>query len=305
MLHYISIRFLQSLVALWFVTILVFGLSRISGNPLYTLLPMEATDRDRARMAQVWGLDKPVVQQYWIFLSNTVRGRLGDSLKWRRPAVDLIKDRFPDTLQLAAFSIVIGTLMAVPIGLISAVKRGSAVDYFAKSLALLGQSMPPFWLGLVLMWLFAVKLDLVHSGGKGGLVSFILPGVTLSLFWMAAIVRLLRSSMLDALDSEYVRLARIKGIPEWKVICKHALRNASLVPLTYFGLIIGQLAIGSVSVETVFNWPGLGALSVEAVLVRDYPLVQAIVLFFSVLFIVVNLLVDILYAYLDPRIRYN
>lgn len=305
MLNYIVIRLLQTVVTLWVLTIIVFSLGRISGSPLDTLLALEATEEDRARIERLWGLDKPVIQQYFIFLANMSQGELGESLKWRQPAAGLIIDRFPNTLALAAFSIAIGTLIAVPIGIISAVKRGSIFDYVAKSVAILGQSAPPFWLGLMAMWVFAVQLDLVRTSGMSGFTSFIVPGMTLAFAWMAALIRLLRSSMLDALDAEYVRLARVKGLPEWKVIWKHALRNALIVPLTFFGLILGALLAGSVSIETVFAWPGLGPLAVEAAVTRDYPLIQAIVLFFGGLFITINLAIDILYAYLDPRIRYS
>ena len=305
MFHYIVTRLLQAIVTLWVLTLLVFSLGRISGSPLETLLPFEATQEHRARIEKLWGLDKPVTQQYFIFMGNIFKGELGESLRWQQPVAGLIMDRFPNTLALAAFSIAIGTLIAVPIGIISAVKRGSIFDYVAKSVALLGQSLPPFWLGLIVMWVFAVRLELVPSAGMGGITSFILPGMALAFAWVASIIRLLRSSMLDVLDSEYIRLARVKGLPEWKVVYKHALRNAGIVPLTYFGLILGSLLAGSVSIETVFAWPGLGPLAVEAAVLRDYPLMQGIVLFFGGLFLTINLLVDILYVYLNPRIRYT
>jgi len=303
-LRYIVTRLLQTIITLWILTLIVFSLTRISGNPVDTLLPLEASEEHRARISKLWGLDKPLIQQYYTFMSNISRGELGTSLKWQQPVAGLIWGRFPNTLALAAFSIAIGTLIAVPIGVLSAVRRGSVFDYVARTVALLGQSVPPFWLGLMVMWVFAVQLELVSPAGKEGFASFLLPGMALSLAWIASIIRILRSSMLDVLDSEYIRLARVKGLPEWKVISKHALRNAAIGPLTYFGLILGSLLAGSVSIETVFDWPGLGPLAVEAAMVRDYPLIQGVVLLFGALFLMINLLVDILYVYLDPRVRY-
>jgi peptide/nickel transport system permease protein len=183
--------------------------------------------------------------------------------------------------------------------------KDSPFDYAGKVLALLGQSLPPFWLGIVLMWIFAVELELVPTSGKGGVKHLILPAISIGLFNVAALMRLVRSSMLDVLDSEYVKLARIKGLAEWKVIWKHGLRNAAIAPLTYFGIILGGLLVGSITIETVFSWPGVGLLAVDAVRARDFQVVQAVVLFFAIIFILANLLVDITYAYLDPRIRYQ
>ena len=269
------------------------------------MLSFEATDEQREIIKAYWGLDRPLPEQYAVFMGNIFQGDLGDSFKWRQPVTDLVRDRFPNTILLAVLAIAVASVIAIPMGVLSAVKRDSIFDSIGKTIALVGQSAPPFWIGLVLMWIFAVQLDLVPTSGKSGVSSFILPTLALGLFWVAALMRLIRSAMLDVLDSEYVKLARIKGLAEWRVIWKHVLRNAAIAPLTYFGIILGSLLVGSVTVETVFAWPGLGYLVFEAVIIRDYPLVQAVVLIFSVLFIVVNLLVDILYAYLDPRIRYQ
>ena len=305
MQRYILIRFGQAFVALVAVSIIVFGLARITGSPLDALLPFETGPEARVMMERYWGLDKSLPEQYFRFIGNAVQGKFGESLKWRLPAADLIKARFVNTLQLGGFAVLVATLIAVPIGVLSAVKKDTPLDYLGKLIALVGQSAPPFWVGLVLMWVFAVQLGLVQTSGKGGITSFILPAVALGLYQVAALMRLVRSSMLDVMDSEYVKLARIKGLPEWKVIWKHVLRNAAIAPLTFFGIILGHLILGSVSVETVFQWPGLGFLAFEAVFTRDYVLVQAIVLIWSVIFILVNLVVDVLYAYLDPRIRYQ
>ena len=287
------------------MSIIVFALARITGNPLDTLLSFEATLEDRERVAAALGLDRPLYTQYFIFVGNVLRGEFGESFKWRLPASELVFGRFPASLALAGLAITIATLVAVPLGVITAVKRDSVLDYGGKALALVGQAAPPFWLGLVLIWVFGVELGVVPTSGRSGWSSYVLPAVSLGLFWVAALMRLIRSSMLDALDSEYVKLARVKGLPEYKVIWKHTLRNAAIAPITYFGIILGSLLVGSVSIETVFAWPGVGFLAFQAVLARDFPVIQTVVLLFSVVFIMTNLLIDILYAYLDPRIRYN
>lgn len=305
MQRFILIRFFQAILALWAVSLIVFGLARITGNPLDTLLSFEAGPEQRAAVEAYWGLDKSLPEQYFTFVGNAVTGDFGESFKWRQPAMDLVKARFANTMVLAALAVAVATAIAIPLGVMSAVNKDSPLDLIGKVIALLGQSAPPFWLGLVFMWIFAVKLDLVPTSGKAGISTYILPASALGLFWVAALMRLIRSAMLDVLDSEYVKLARIKGLSERKVIWKHVLRNASVAPLTYFGIILGSLLLGSVSIETVFAWPGLGFLAFQAVFARDYPLVQAIVMVFAVLFIMVNLVVDILYAYLDPRIRYQ
>ena len=305
MQRYIVVRLLQTIVALWAVSIIVFALARITGNPLDTLLSFEATLEDRERVAAALGLDRPLYTQYFIFVGNVLRGEFGESFKWRLPASELVFGRFPASLALAGLAITIATLVAVPLGVITAVKRDSVLDYGGKALALVGQAAPPFWLGLVLIWVFGVELGVVPTSGRSGWSSYVLPAVSLGLFWVAALMRLIRSSMLDALDSEYVKLARVKGLPEYKVIWKHTLRNAAIAPITYFGIILGSLLVGSVSIETVFAWPGVGFLAFQAVLARDFPVIQTVVLLFSVVFIMTNLLIDILYDYLDPRIRYN
>jgi peptide/nickel transport system permease protein len=213
--------------------------------------------------------------------------------------------RLPATLQLASFALAISIAIAVPIGVLSAVMKGSAWDSAAKIIALLGQSLPAFWLGIVLMWIFAVHLGWFPTSGRGGIQYMILPAITLGWFQVAAIMRLVRSSMLDVLDSEFVKLTRIKGLAEWKVVWKHCLRNAAIAPLTFFAIIAGVLMTGSVVTESVFSWPGTGLLVVDAVRARDFQVVQAVVIVFAGIFILTNLLVDILYAYLDPRIRYQ
>ncbi len=305
MQRYIIRRLGQSVLAMLVISIVIFSLVRVSGNVLDYMLPQEATQEMYDLVEEAWGLDKPVHVQYLVYMGNLLQGDLGESGSFRGKSVaELIASRFPSTLQLSGFALLISTLMAVPIGVIAAVKKDTPLDYIGKIVALVGQSAPAFAIGLILMWIFAVELGWLPAFGKGGIEHMILPGIALGWFQVAALMRLTRSSMLEVLDSEYVKLARIKGVPEWKVIWKHCFRNALIVPLTYMGLIGAVLITGAVVTETVFAWPGLGLLVIEAIITRDYLLVQGVVLFFTAGFILINLLVDIVYAYVDPRIRY-
>jgi len=306
MQRYIAIRVFQSIITLFAISLIVFALGRITGNPLDVLLPLEAQQDDYDRISKVWGLDKPLYQQYFTFLGNAASGNFGDSWKWPgRTAMELVLQRLPNTAILAGVALGVSTAIALPIGVLSAVKRDTWFDHIGKIIALFGQSLPPFWLGIILIWLFAIKIDLFPTSGNEGFRSIVLPGIAIGWFQVAALMRLIRSAMLDVLDSEYVKLARIKGVPEWKVIWKHSLRNAAIVPLTYFALILGALMVGSVSIETVFNWPGVGQLAVEAAKASDFQVLHAIVIVFCGIYVLANLVVDILYGYLDPRIRYQ
>ena len=307
MQRYIIFRIGQSILALLVLTVVVFTLARVSGDPLDVMLPREATPADAARVRAAWGLDRPIHVQYFTFLGNALKGDFGESLRIRgRTAISLVLERLPNTAALAGVAVIVAVVVAIPIGVLSAVKKDTPLDYIGKTIALFGQSLPAFWLGLMMMWIFAVQLGWFPVSGKEhGVLSFILPAVAIGWFQVAALMRLVRSSMLDVLDSEYVKLARIKGIPEWKVIWKHCLRNAAIAPFTYFALIIGSLMVGSVSIEFVFAWPGVGRLAVDATAARDFPVVQAVVITFCLVYIVANLLVDIAYAYVDPRIRYT
>ena len=304
--RYLAYRIVQSLVTLLVISVIVFGLSRLSGSPVDALLPDDAGPEEAAQLMRVWGLDRPLHVQYLSFVSNAVRGNLGDSLKWPgETAQGMVWQRLPATLQLGGFAILVSTLIAIPIGVLAAVHKGGLFDGFGKLVALLGQAMPPFWLGIGLIWIFAVVWNIFPTSGRGGLEHMVLPAVSMGWFQVAALMRLTRSAMLEVLDSEYVKLARLKGVAEWRVIWVHALRNAAITPLTYFGVIAGSIFTGSVVIETVFAWPGTGLLAIEAIRARDYPVVQAVVLTFAVVFILANLIVDTLYAYIDPRIRYK
>jgi len=300
------IRILHALLALWVTSLIVFSLARITGNPMDAMLPMEADAEEYARMEKHWGLDKPLYTQYYVFIKNAVRGDFGKSWKWQGyTAMGLVLERLPATLELGGAALAISVVLALPIGVLSAVMKDTPIDSVGKIVALLGQSLPSFWLGIVLMWIFAVTLGWLPTSGRGGLERLILPAVSLGWFQVAVVMRLVRSSMLDVLDSEFVKLTRIKGLAEWKVIWKHCLRNAAIVPLTYFAINAGVLITGAVVIESVFAWPGTGLLVVDAVRARDFQVVQAVVIVFSAVFLCANLIVDILYAYLDPRIRYQ
>ncbi|MDE2843884.1 MAG: ABC transporter permease, partial [Chloroflexota bacterium] len=266
----------------------------------------DATEQDFIIATEQWGLDKPLHIQYLVYVGNVLRGDFGTSIKWPgRSTRDLILARLPATLELSALALVVAGLLALPLGVMVAVKKDTGIDYAGKVVALLGQAAPSFWVGIVLIWIFAVTLEWLPASGRQGPTSLILPAFALGWFQVAAVMRLTRSSMLEVLDSEYVKLARIKGIPNWKVVWKHCLRNAAIAPLTYFGFILGGFLTGSVVIETVFAWPGVGLLAIDALRARDFQVVQSVVLFFGVIYIASNLLVDILYAYLDPRIRYT
>ena len=306
MQRYIIMRILQAILVLAVVSVIAFALGHAGGNPLDAILPDDADAQVRADLEEFWGINKPLHEQYFTYVWNAVRGDFGDSFKYPNFTVaELISDRFVATIQLAGAGILVAVVIGLPVGVLTATYRDTVFDWTGKVVALLGQSLPVFWLGIVLMWIFAVQLDWFPTSGKGGIKHLILPAVAIGWFQVAAMLRLVRSSMLDVLDSEYVKLARIKGLPERKIIWKHCLRNAAIAPLTYFAITLGSLMVGSVSIETVFQWPGLGFLLFNAARSSDYALLQGIMLTFTTIYIVANLLVDIAYAYLDPRIRYT
>jgi peptide/nickel transport system permease protein len=303
--RYIVGRLIQAVVSMFVVSMVVFALVRLSGDPIQIMAPPEATQKDIAAMRAHLGLDRAWPVQYWWFITRALHGDFGQSVRFRRPALDLILERYGATLELGGLAVLIVIVVALPVGVYSAVRRGSKLDYVARAFAALGQAVPPFWLGLLLVLVFGVLLHLLPTSGRGTPLHIILPGITLGWFAVAGLMRLTRSAMLDVLGSEYVKLARIKGLPERQVIWKHAFKNAALPVVTFAALLFVALLNGSIIIETVFGWPGLGLLVIEAVDSRDYPIVQAVVLFLSAMYIGVNLLVDVLYAYLNPKIRYS
>lgn len=305
MQRYIVGRLFQSVVSLFVVSMVVFALVRFSGDPIAIMAPPEATQQDIELIRAYLGLDQPWPVQYWRFATRALQGDFGQSIRFRRPAMDLIFERYGATLELGGLAVLIVIVVAIPVGVHAAVRRGTALDYVARGFAALGQAVPPFWLGLLLVLLFGVLLRLLPTSGRGTPLHILLPGITLGWFAVAGLMRLTRSSMLDVLGSEYVKLARIKGLPERQVIWKHAFKNAALPVVTFAALLFVALLNGSIIVETVFSWPGLGLLVIEAVDSRDYPIVQAVVMCLSAMYIGVNLIVDLLYAYLNPKIRYS
>ena len=307
MQRYIAGRLIQCLVTLLVISLLVFALARLTGNPLDVMLPIDASAEIQAEMSRELGLDQPVYVQYARFVQSLLHGDLGTSIRTRKPVSELIGLRLPNTLKLVSFSTGMALLIALPLGVIAATRKGGFWDVGARTVALFGQSVPTFWAGIVLISIFAVNLDVLPAGRKEGIESYVLPAVTLGLFgfMLAGVVRLLRGSMLDVLDSEYVKFARMKGLAESVVTWKHALKNALIPVVTFVGFYFGILMAGSVVVETVFAWPGIGRLAFEAVQWRDYPVIQGVVLLVSTIILAANLVVDILYAYIDPRIRYG
>ncbi len=317
MQRYILIRLLQGVFLVVVITTIVFILTRLSGDPIELMVPLETPDEVIQSIREYWGLDEPWHIQYWNFMSNAAQGDFGKSFKWpgEEDVMDLISSRLVASLQVTLTALLLASLVAMVLGVLTAVKRDTPWDYGGKFFALLGQSAPSFWTAIMLIWVFGVELGWLPVAGRGQgeglarvedeLKHMVLPVATLSAFQVAAMMRLVRSSMLDTLDSEYVKLARIKGIPEWKVLWKHCLRNAAITPLTYFGLTAGVLMTGSVIVETVFAWPGVGLLMINSIQARDIQVVQATTLVFAVIIILLNLIVDIVYAVVDPRIRYG
>ena len=305
MQRYIIRRFCQSVLALIVLSMVIFLMSRLTGDPVLLMLPDDATQEDIAQLRQALGLDRPLPVQYWAFISKAVQGDFGRSIKGQMPVMDMIAERLPNSIKLAAVALCIAVLLAFPLGVLAAVKKDTAIDRLANIVAILGQSLPQFWVGIVLIQIFAVRLRWLPVAGVGSPAHYVLPAFTLGWFVVAGMMRLLRSSMLDVLGSEFVKMARIKGISERQVIWKHALRNAFIPVLTFGAIYLAILVTGAILVETVFAWPGVGQLIYQGIVFRDFPVVQAVVLLTACIVIAVNLLVDIAYAYVDPRIRYN
>jgi ABC-type dipeptide/oligopeptide/nickel transport system permease component len=303
MQRYVLKRIFQSLLTLLVLSMLIFIVCRLTGDPVLLMLPDDASHEDVAQLRTALGLDRPLPVQYWLFLKSAMQGDFGRSIKGQVPVLDLIKERLPHSIRLALVSLLITVVLAFPLGVIAAVKKGNVVDTLANLIAVLGQSLPQFWVGIVLIQVFAVHLRWLPVAGNSSLWHYILPGFTLGWFLVAGIMRLLRSSMLDVLDSEFVKLARIKGVSGWSVVWKHALKDAVIPVLTFAAISLSILITGAILVETVFAWPGLGQLIYQGIVYRDFPVIQAVVLLTAVIVVSVNFVVDIAYGYLDPRIR--
>ena len=298
-------RLLHAVFVIWGVVTVVFFLVRLTGDPTLFLVDQSATQEEIAHMRAFLGLDRPLVVQYVDFVGAAVRGDFGASIREKRPAMRMVMEHFwPATVELAAAALFLSTVLAVPLGVVSATHRGRFVDHLSRIASLFLQSMPSFWLGIMLILLFAVALGgLLPAYGSGGLEHLILPAVALAAAPLAQNVRLIRAGMLEVLGQDYVRTARAKGVVERGVIYRHALRNAALPVITVTGLSLGFMLSGAIIIETVFAWPGMGRLIVQAVPGRDFPVIQAGVFVFALVFVAINLVVDVLYTVADPRVR--
>jgi peptide/nickel transport system permease protein len=285
------------------VTLVFFFLHMIPGDPVEVMLGETAQQADKERLRQELGLNHPLYVQYGRFMAGIVQGDLGGSFFYRRPVAQVIAERVPATAELALAAFLVAGLIAIPLGIIAALREGTVVDNAAVFFSLVGVSIPNFWLGPLLIILFSIKLGWFPVSGKAGLASLILPAITLGAAFAAILSRMTRASLLERLGEDYLMVARAKGLPEWKVILKHALRNALIPIITVMGLQIGALLSGAIITENVFSWPGIGTLLINAIEARDYPLVQGCILFISLSYVLVNLLTDLFYGWVDPRIR--
>jgi peptide/nickel transport system permease protein len=304
MIRYILGRVGQALVSIFFITTLVFLLVRLTGDPSQILAPEFASAAVEDKIRVELGLDKPLYEQYARYMLSLATGDLGTSFRGP-PVSQVIIDHLPATATLAFAGLAIALLVAIPLGILSAMRRGSRIDALARGVALFGQSVPGFWLAIMLILVFGVALQWFPVAGRTGLSSYVLPAITIGIAPVAGIVRLLRSSMLEVQGSDYVRMARAKGVPEKAVVLRHELRNAIIPVLTFAGLLAGAFMNGSVVVENVFAWPGIGKMTLDAVESRDFPVVQGAVIMAAIFLIIANLVVDILYVLVDPRMRYR
>lgn len=305
MQHYMVTRLGQAGLVIVGVIMIVFFMVRLSGDPTIIMLPREATAREVTELRHRMGFDRPVSVQLWDFVGRSLRGDFGTSLHWDQPVLTLIRGRLAATVELAVAGIVIALGIAVPLGIVSAIRPRSLWDEAARAIALLGQSVPTYWFGLVLILVFAVELGLLPAIGRGGWRSLILPAAAMSVGAMGRLTRLTRAAMLEVLRQDYVRTAHAKGLRPFDVYFRHALRNSAIPLLTFVGVTFGYMLGGSVIIENVFAWPGIGQLAYQAISVRDYPLVQGIAFFISAVVVALNLTVDVAYAFINPQIRYR
>ena len=298
-------RFLMIIVTLIAVSMIIFIMARVTGDPRVLLLDENASQEQWERMGEELGLDKPYYHQYGLFMKDVLRGNFGESIKLQEPVMTAIAGRIWPTVQLGGGAFLLALVVGIPLGVLSAVMRGTALDQLGRVIAMVGQAAPSFWLGIMFMFFFAVKLGWVPPSGREGWNSIILPMVTLA--WggfLAGSLRLMRSAMLDVLDSEYIKLAKAKGVSTRSLIWKHAFRNALIPPLTLAGVSMPAILTGSITTELVFAWPGMGQLAIQALYTSDYPLLQGLTIMFTLGYVGIALAVDVLYAYIDPRIRF-
>jgi len=285
------------------VVTLVFAALRLSGDPAATMLPGDASVDELGALRRQLGLDRPLWLQYLQFLAGAVSGDFGTSFRHQQPALPLVLERLPATLELAGAALLLAVVVALPLGILAAIHRGRVLDVAAMAFAVVGQATPYFWMGIMLILVVSVELAWLPTSGRGGIERLILPAVTLGTHFAASLARLTRTSMLEVFGQQFVTTARAKGLSEWSVVLGHTLKNAAVPVITLIGLQFGTLLGGAVVTETIFAWPGVGRLAVQSVFVRDYPVVQAGVFVLALTFVAINLLVDLLYGVLDPRIR--
>jgi ABC-type dipeptide/oligopeptide/nickel transport system permease component len=307
MIRFIIIRFLQSVLAFFGIIILIFFLLRISGNPADLMRTSITTEEAHQLLIHQFGLDRPYITQFWIFLKGAVHFDFGTSYLKERPVLQIIGDALPNTLRIGIPTFTIGMIISIILGVLAAIRRDSFFDNGMKFIVILGQALPGFWVGIMAMLVFSLYWKILPSGGLNGweLKYYVLPVGTMLFFLLPGMMRLMRSSMLDVLDSEYVKMARIKGLSEAKVIWKHAFRNAIISPMTVAGMILAGLISGAVITENIFTIPGMGRLMVSSTFGRDFPVVQAIAVMVALGVLTMNFLVDIAYAWVDPQIRYE
>lgn len=303
MLRYLISRLLHAVAIVAGVSVLVFFLVRLGGDPTALFLPPETSAEEIARFRHELGFDRPLVIQYLDFAARALQGDFGNSLRYDEPAMGLVLERFPATLQLSGAALLLSVLLGVPLGIIAATRRGSLTDRGGLLVSLFGQSVPTFWLGLMLILVFSEKLAILPASGRGGWQHLVLPSVALAGYSTAIITRLLRSSMLDVLQADYIRTARGKGLSNHVVVYRHALRNAAIPTITVIALQVGALLGGAVITEEIFAYPGMGRLAIQAIANRDFAIIQAFVLFMAVLIVSINLAVDAVYVLLDPRLK--
>lgn len=305
MVIYILKRLLHGLFSVVGASLIIFVITRLTGDPVTMLLPPDATDEMILEMQRALGLDLPIWRQYLIFAGNALQGDMGMSYRWQMPALELLLDRLPATIQLACAGLFVSVVLSVPLGIFSAMYRGTWIDTLGKSIATIGQAMPNFWVGLILILVFSVGLGWFPAYGSGTIWHVVLPALALGTYPIAAQTRIVRSAMLDVLDTDYIKMGRILGASETLLVWKYAFRNAAVPLVTVLGVYFAAMLGGTFVVEVIFAWPGVGRTVVEAVFARDFPVVQAGVLFTSVIFVTVNLLVDLTYGIIDPRARVN
>ena len=302
---YLLRRLSQTLIVFLVITVIVFAMLHASGDPVELLLPQDATEQDALIRRQTLGLDKPLPVQYFVFLGNALKGDFGVSYHHGQPALKLVLDRLPASLQLVGVSILISIIIAVPLGVLAASRRGKILDRLCLLGSLIGISSPPFWIGIAFILIFAVELRWLPSSGRGTWQHLVLPAASLSLYRLALFLRLIRAGMLDVMTQDFIRTARSKGVSEKLVVYKHALKNTLIPFVTIAGMQMGSLLAGAIVTEKVFAWPGMGRLFLDSIGVMDFPVIIAWTLVVATIFLSINLFVDIIYVWLDPRIRHE